>query len=512
MSSSTRLKTQDRVLLDDIHQSPVDRYEARFRRTLLLIALLIVALIIGYLVWKVNADRPVSYLNITEHFKYGSIGSEPGGPLLNPVGGVLPPYWVFRVLPAICPDKMPGGYASLGLIYEPGKDLPIGISRRRRLGMDQVGVNCAACHTGTIRESPASEAQIILGMPAHRLDLQHLFDFVLNCNLDERMTADNVRGKIKERGGHLGFIEGLLYRYALIDQIKMASLRQQRRSGLLLTAAVPAWGRGRVDTFNPYKGIQFNWPLAQLPPTELIGAADFPSLWNQQPREGMHLHWDGNNSSLDERNLSAGLGAGITPVTVDHDSIKRVRDWIWTLNPPKYPYAIDGARAVRGKEIYERQCAECHSFGGKRTGSVVAIDEIGTDPYRLNSYTHVFSVNQATLFPASRYQFTHFRKTNGYTNQPLDGIWARAPYLHNGSVPTLWDLLQSPENRPQQFSRGYDVYDKERVGFISDTPEAKREGSPYNTTLPGNGNGGHVYGTNLSDEEKQDLVEYMKTL
>jgi len=88
----------------------------------------------------------------------------------------------------------------------------------------------------------------------------------------------------------------------------------------------------------------------------------------------------------------------------------------------------------------------------------------------------------------------------------------RAPSLHNGSVPTLWDLLQSPEDRPQQFNRGYDVYDKEKVGFISDTPAAKRAGSPYDTTVPGNGNGGHVYGTQLSDEEKRALVEYTKTL
>ena len=235
MRSSTRIKTTDRVLLDDVYQSPVDRYEVRFRRLLLLIALLIVALLIGYVIWSLTADRPVTYSDITEHFKYGSIGSEPGGPLMSPVGGVLPPYWVFRVMPAICPDKLPGGYASLGFIYEPGRDLPIGISRRRRLGVDQVGVNCAACHTGTVRESPTSAAKIVLGMPAHQLDLQRLFDVVLSCTLDERMTLDNLLGKIKESGGHLGFIEGLLYRTVLLNEVRTASLRQQGRSGVLLS-------------------------------------------------------------------------------------------------------------------------------------------------------------------------------------------------------------------------------------------------------------------------------------
>ena len=310
-----------------------------------------------------------------------------------------------------------------------------------------MGLNCAVCHTGTVRETPTSAAQIVLGMPAHQLDLQRLFDGVLGCTLDERLTVDNLLGKIKESGGHLGLIEGLLYRTALLNQVRTASLRQQGRSGVLLSSAVPAWGRGRVDTFNPYKAIQFNWSLKQLPPAELIGAADLPSLWNQQPREGMQLHWDGDNSSVDERNLSAALGAGVTPVTVDHDNIKRVRDWIWTLPPPKYPYAIEASRAASGEAIYARLCAECHSFGGKRTGSVVDIDDIGTDPHRLNSYTHIFAANQAALFPESRYRFTHFRKTHGYANHPLDGIWARAPYLHNGSVPTLWDLLQSPDGQ-----------------------------------------------------------------
>jgi Cytochrome c len=465
-----------------------------------------------WFVAAIGTDRPVEFGDVVEHFKYGSIGSEPGGPLLSPVGGVLPPYWVFKVLPAICPDKLPGGYAALGFIYEPGRDLPIGVSRRRRLGVEQVGLNCAVCHTGTVRETPTSEARIVLGMPAHQLDLQRLFDSVLSCTLDERLSVDNLLGKIKESGGRLGLIEGLLYRTALLNQVRTASLRQQGRSGVLLSGAVPAWGRGRVDTFNPYKAIQFNWSLKQLPQAELIGAADLPSLWNQQPREGMQLHWDGNNSSVDERNLSAALGAGVTPVTVDHDHIKRVRDWIWTLPPPKYPYAVDAARTARGQEIYARLCAECHSFGGARTGTVIDIADIGTDPHRLNSFTHIFAVNQATLFPESTYRFTHFRKTSGYANHPLDGIWARAPYLHNGSVPTLWDLLRSPEDRPRQFSRGYDVYDQEKVGFVSETPEAERAGSPYDTTVPGNGNGGHVYGTQLSDEEKRALVEYMKTL
>ena len=89
----------------------------------------------------------------------------------------------------ICPDKLPGGFASVGFIVEPGHDLPIGVSRRRRLGIDQVGLNCATCHTGTVRDSPDAAPRIVLGMPSHQLDLQSFVEFVLDCTLDNRLTT-----------------------------------------------------------------------------------------------------------------------------------------------------------------------------------------------------------------------------------------------------------------------------------------------------------------------------------
>ena len=512
MQRQSRIRTGAGVLTDEIRESAVDDYELGFRRRWTLTILGILLLLVIWIVWSVRRDHAVDYSDIQEHFKYGSIGSETGGSLLNAVGGVLPPYWIFRLLPEICPEKLPGGYASLGLIFEPGKDLPIGVSKRRRLGIDQVGFNCALCHTGTVRDSPGSQPRIVPGMPSHQLDLEALIRFVLDATLDERVTPENVLGRIKAHGVRLGPIESLIDRYFLIDRLKIATLGLQRGIAPLMEAGVPLWGRGRVDTFNPYKSIQFGWRLDKLPHDELIGAADFPSLWNQQPRAGLHLHWDGNNDSVDERNLSAALGAGVTPVTVDHPRIKRVRDWIWTLPPPKYPYEVDDARAARGKELYDAHCAECHAFGAPKTGQVTPLAEIGTDPYRVNSYTYQFAVNQSSLYPESDYRFTHFRKTNGYANHPLDGIWARAPYLHNGSVPNLRDLLELAENRPKQFRRGYDVYDKEGVGFVTTGAEAEKMGTLYDTAVPGNGNGGHTYGTNLTSEQKQDLVEYLKKL
>ena len=481
-----------------------------------------IAIGIGVGLWllvTLRTDRPVAYADIQDHFKYGSIGSEPGVSLLRPVGGALPPYAVFAALPSICPDRLRGGYASLGFIYEPGHDLPIGISRRQRQGVDHVGLNCALCHTGTVRDSPSSPPRIVLGMPAHQLDLQSFVEFVLQCSLDNRMTTEAVRGRLTDAGGASLFQRALL-RLGLIDRLKIQTLELRNRISPILGNVVPRWGRGRVDTFNPYKAVQFNWPLDRLPASELIGASDFPSLWNQQPREGLQLHWDGNNDSVDERNLSAGLGAGITPVTVDHAGIRRVRDWTWTLPPPPYPYEINRELAARGAGIYAQQCTQCHADhrfkegirSGSGVGQVVQASDIGTDRHRLDSYTPAFAANQYSLFPDSSYRFRRFRKTNGYANHPLDGIWARAPYLHNGSVPTLRDLLEPVDRRPAVFYRGYDVYDRERVGFVTNVPEERgRTYFRYDTSIPGNGNAGHAYGTGLPDADKQALVEYMKT-
>ena len=154
--------------------------------------------------------------------------------MFTPVGGVLPPYLIFKTLPAICPEKLPGGYASLGLIFEPGHDLPIGVSRRRRLGLDQVGVNCAACHTGTVRTSAGALQQIVLGMPAHQLNLEGFFQFVQACSLDDRLTAGNVIAKAEESGTHVSLMQRLLLSLFVIQRTKLETLSLRNRIGPLL--------------------------------------------------------------------------------------------------------------------------------------------------------------------------------------------------------------------------------------------------------------------------------------
>ncbi|MCH8960532.1 MAG: hypothetical protein IH820_04220 [Bacteroidetes bacterium] len=91
-----------------------------------------------------------------------------------------------------------------------------------------------------------------------------------------------------------------------------------------------------------------------------------------------------------------------------------------------------------------------------------------------------------------------------------DGIWATAPYLHNGSVPTLHDLLLPVDQRLVTFHVGSREFDPVKVGYVT-------TGGPdtflFDTSLPGNHNIGHIYGTaELSDTEREELVEYLKSL
>ena len=145
-------------------------------------------------------------------------------------------------------------------------------------------------------------------------------------------------------------------------------------------------------------------------------------------------------------------------------------------------------------------------------GSVIAVDEVGTDRHRLDTWTEASAAAFNAIAQGYPWQFKSFRKTNGYVAMPLVGLWLNAPYLHNGSVPSLADLLEPPERRPVRFYRGYDVYDAARVGFISDGAEAQAEGELFDTGLDGNANGGHSYGTALSGDQKGALLEYLKTL
>jgi mono/diheme cytochrome c family protein len=464
----------------------------------------VVIVIVGgvgvYVASFLSTNKPETYTRIDEHFKYGSIGSEERGV----------PYEIWKVLPTVFEDLLPKdghgkGYERIGFTYEKGHERPIGTTYRERpIGI--VGLNCAVCHTSTVRENKNAPANIVLGMPGNHFRLEHYINFLRAVGRDKRFTAGTLIPAIKKASPDLSMRDELLYRHYVIPRTRRV-LRQVDDDFAWLDRRPPE-GPGRVDTFNPYK-TRFG---QGGPEDKTVGTVDLPPLWNQGPREGMYLHWDGNNNSLLERNISAAIGAGSEPKTLDEPSLARIREWSKELQPPKFPSdRIDQPLVARGEEIYRDSCAQCHDLGSSGVGRVTEIDEVGTDRDRLDSFTPELVKAMNTLGEGKPWRFRHFRKTNGYANMPLDGLWLRAPYLHNGSVPDMRALLAKPQDRPTVFFRDYDVYDFDRLGFVTRGPDAERVGWRFDTTVRGNGNGGHMYGTDLTDEEKDALIEYLKT-
>jgi len=150
---------------------------------------------------------------------------------------------------------------------------------------------------------------------------------------------------------------------------------------------------------------------------------------------------------------------------------------------------------------------------------VIPLDRIKTDPVRL------------TALPAEWKEFyneswmTHYGghpltvEPEGYIAPPLDGVWATAPYFHNGSVPTLYHVF-NPDERPDIWTRDMDGYDKERVGLVIQEHDSIPEGltdrqrrAYFDTSVTGAGNQGHYFpDERLDPEEKTWLIEYLKTL
>jgi mono/diheme cytochrome c family protein len=499
---------------DEVEQTVKKKCVVVFLTLFIMIAGVLIALAARFL-----ADRPVDYADIEDHFKYGSTGGERASGF---------PYWIWKALPRICEAELPGGgqfpgqeLKALGFLYEGKNDLPIGMSKRRHMGLDRVFLNCAVCHTSTVRERPDGNPMVITGMPANTVDLMAFEKFLFACAKNAKFSPDHLIPEVQRLSGeHLKALDRyLVYPLAIYMMRDRLLMLEDRFSSMLKR---PEWGPGRVDTFGSAKAL-FNFPMDKAPASELIGVTDFPSIWLQGPRLGMQLHWDGNNTKVEERNRSAAFGTGATPATLDRERIKRIEEWLLTREPPAYPYPINQTLAAKGGSIYKLYCAGCHGangrkFEGQEVGKVTPIQLVGTDPHRLDSYTYDLAVNQNLLYAETddpNERFSHFRKTFGYANMPLDGLWLRAPYLHNGSVPTFRDLLEPTARRPKTFYRGYDVYDQVKLGFVSTRAEEnERVFFKFDTTVAGNSNSGHEgkrYGTELPAVDKDALVEYLKT-
>jgi mono/diheme cytochrome c family protein len=246
-------------------------------------------------------------------------------------------------------------------------------------------------------------------------------------------------------------------------------------------------------------------------------ATDTPPLWNVKKKNSLYYNGIGRGS-MPKLLLQASV-LGVPDSTHSRKSVTAFEDvyaWLLTLEPPAYPGEVDEPLAREGEAIFGEHCSGCHgTYGEEETypNKVIHLDVIQTDRLYADYIRKSGIVDwyNSSWFATSEPQ-SRFEPTDGYVAPPLDGIWATAPYLHNGSVPTLYELLNSP-TRPARWTRSGDTgaYDHQRVGWTYD-PHAKGETWTFDTTEPGYGNGGHTFGDKLTEGERWAVVEYLKTL
>jgi len=265
-------------------------------------------------------------------------------------------------------------------------------------------------------------------------------------------------------------------------------------------------------------------PLLEPPPERPLPVS-VPPWWNMGKKHAMFYSAEGRGDHTRYMILASTTCTDSVAEAAAIDAwFVHVRAYLATLAPPPYPFPIDATLAADGGRLFDANCRRCHGShgaGGRYPNLVIALDKVGTDPLLATSGYQDADRFIAWLEGSFYGELADARPALGYIAPPLDGIWATAPYLHNGSVPTLAGLLDS-RRRPAywRFAAERPDYDRQAVGWDYVALEHGKAGAAgrddrrriYDTDLEGYSNRGHTFGDDFTAGEHQALLEYLKTL
>jgi len=536
-------------------------------------------------------------------------------------GSHMIPYAWFKALQRLDVDEPFAGDQLQRYGYLPNEKsklnpegLPVGFVIDGTAATGELGMTCAACHTGQIEyvKNGVTQQLRIDGAPA----AANFQLFLADLTAATRATlSDPARF---DKFAHAAL--GSRYSSSRLDTLKSDFGDWVKQWGTFMDKSLPAspWGPGRLDAFGMIfnrvaakdLGIDGNFKVADAP-------VSYPFLWNASRQD--RTQWNGgvpNGLYINAIGRNAGEVFGVfadfaprkqllPPYhnyrnnSLNFTNLQAQEEKITSLRPPPWPFDIDQDLVDKGRVLFAERCGSCHEErrippeglwltkvvdaktdpkmyqnslrtsdtgilngalspnppGSKlgataATGDILATTVVGALfgdaipplPRLPNPRAGVWlAINKdiASLFadneklpslisllePSVRDNVrTHIEarvanmykipgEPNAYESRVLHGIWATAPYLHNGSVPNLYELLLSPDKRSPSFMVGSRKYDSEKVGYVT-TESPYKDGTLVvgSGAQAGNSNAGHDYSGDLSDDQRKALLEYLKQL
>jgi len=472
----------------------------------LLLALGVVVLFIGACVaWWMFQPLPKATRGDAargeQEFMHSDLGSKYFGSI---------PVTVFEALPKLYPDLYPEGWeGSVGLIPDPQEPSgpPIGMVRARILGSDWYAPNCALCHAGRHAALPG---KIIPGAPNADLDVQRLV-YVIEQPIRRGLTLADI-----ERVTHpLGALEkvsvGTFLAFARYKVKHKADGWFRNETGAGRSDALNGWKRALGIDSSAHKTI-----------------VDIPDVFDQRLKsktlyDGAITGDEAARVMLTELQKGRPARGPLLDRGVFDDLVAYMKG---PLKPPAYPLPVNAQLSAAGHAVFKANCAKCHGTYAPDAATYpnlrIPAEKVGTDPER------ALAMGDEMVGALQKYDFRdflHIEPAPTYMPPPLDGIWMTAPYLHNGSVPTLWHMLH-PEQRPVTFYRRFNSFDPVHVGFVCELSASNDECGPdpeqrkhdprvlyrVDTSAQGGSNRGHLFGASLPENDKTALLEYLKTI